>query len=179
MPLAPMDVRDVLRDVCAEMRRLAELRQVHIKESLGDEAAVISGNRAALHRLFLALLDNALKYSRAGGDVLVTVHTGDSRVSVTIEDFGSGISEADLPHIFKRFYRADRARGEGGHGLGLALAESIARAHGASIEVRSTEGARSIFRVQFAARNAAVPFSQSSASTRSMSDSREIRKECS
>ena len=172
MPLAPMDVRDVLRDVCTEMRRLAELRQVHIQESLGDEAAVISGNRAALHRLFLALLDNALKYSRAGGDVLVSVHSGDSRVSVTIEDFGAGISETDLPHIFKRFYRADTARGEGGHGLGLALAESIARAHDAAIEVRSTEGARSMFRVQFAARDTAASFSQSSASSRILDVSR-------
>src|SRR5439155_12618873 len=102
----------------------------------------------------LVLLDNALKYSRAGGDVVVTVDRGDSEVSVTIKDSGIGISAADLPHIFERFYRANRARSDGGHGIGLSLAESIARAHGARIEVRSVEGASSAFRVLFAAREA-------------------------
>ena len=154
MPLAPVDVRDVLGDVCAEMRGIAELRQIRMRPALGDRAAIVSGNRAALHRLFLLLLDNAVKYSRAGGDVNVTVHGSDSRVFVTIEDFGRGIREADLPHIFKRFYRADAARGDGGHGLGLSLADSIARAHGAVIEVSSVEGASSVFRVEFVSREA-------------------------
>ena len=154
MALAPIDVRDVLRDALAEMQSVAELRQVQVKPELGDRAATISGNRPALRRLFLALLDNALKYSRAGGDVLVAVHPGDSHVSITIEDFGIGISQADLPHIFKRFYRANRARSGGGYGLGLSLAESIARAHGAKIEVRSAEGSSTSFRVAFIAREA-------------------------
>jgi len=166
MPLSPVDVRAVVRDVCSETRSLAELRHICIRESLGDEAAIISGNRPALHRLFLVLLDNALKYSRAGGDVHVTVDCGDSRVSIAIEDFGTGISAADLPHIFKRFYQADRARSDGGHGLGLSLAESIARAHGAAIEVSSTEGASTVFQVVFVSRDARpelASFSQPSA----------------
>jgi two-component system heavy metal sensor histidine kinase CusS len=156
MPRAPLDVCEVLRDVCAEMRGLAEMRQIRLKTSFGG-AATISGNRPALHRLFLVLLDNALKYSHTGGDVTLAVDKTDSDVSVTIEDFGAGISPDDLPHIFKRFYRADRARTSGGHGLGLSLAESIARVHGATIEVSSdevsgTEVARTVFRVRFAAR---------------------------
>ncbi len=152
MPLSPIDARDVLRDVFAEMLPLAGLRQVKVKLELGEESAMISGNRPALRRLFLALLDNALKYSGAGGDVLLTVQRSDSHVAITIEDSGIGISEADLPHIFKRFYRANRARSGGGYGLGLSLAESIARAHGARIDVRSVEGASSVFQVMFAAR---------------------------
>jgi two-component system, OmpR family, heavy metal sensor histidine kinase CusS len=154
MPLSPLDVREILNDVCSEMRGLAEMRQVHVKTSLGEDAAVIAGNRAALHRLFLVLLDNALKYSRVNGDVILTVERTDAQVSVAIEDFGAGISPADLPHIFKRFYQADRARNDGGHGLGLSLAESIARAHGAAIDVRSNEGEWSKFRVVFPARDA-------------------------
>ena len=71
----------------------------------GDRAAIVAGNRPALHRLFLVLLDNALKFSRPGGEVILKVENRDSRVSVTIEDFGAGISESDLPHIFERFYR--------------------------------------------------------------------------
>ena len=64
MPLAPVDLREVLNDVCAEMRGLAELRQIQIHVEMTD--AEVGGNRPSLHRLFLVLLDNALKYSRAG-----------------------------------------------------------------------------------------------------------------
>jgi len=167
MPLAPVDAQEVVREVCAEMRGLAALRNIRIKEPAGGGAATISGNRPALHRLFLVLLDNALKYSPAGGDVNITVERTDSLVSVAIEDFGPGISAADFPHIFKRFYRADPARSDTGHGLGLSLAESIARTHGASIEVRRTERASTVFRVVFArrdARPALASISQSSGS---------------
>lgn len=162
MPLAAIDVRDVLRDVCAEVRSLAEKREIRVNARLGDEPAVISGNRPALHRLFLALLDNAMKYSPAGGNVNLRVQRDDSRVAVTIEDFGAGIGEADLPHIFQRFYRAAGMRSDDGHGLGLALAQSIARAHGAPIQVESTEGAGSVFRVVFVSREARVLATQSS-----------------
>jgi signal transduction histidine kinase len=104
---------------------------------------MISGNRPALHRAFLVLLDNALKYSAEGGEVVVTLADN----CVEIKDFGTGISHEDLPHIFKRFYQADRARSQGGYGLGLSLAESIVKAHGGSIEVSSTLGEGSSFRV--------------------------------
>lgn len=177
MPRLPVDLRDILTAVYEEMAGLASQRQIHIKLTLGARPAVIAGNRPALHRLFVLLLDNALKYSHIGGAVLVEInhfdinhadinhfdinhadvdHAGsdhaDGRLSVTVRDFGTGIQEADLPHIFERFYRADRARSGGGHGLGLPLAETIARAHGASIEVRSTAGDGSSFRVVFTPR---------------------------
>jgi len=149
MPLEPIDVRDVVREACGEMRSLAELRQIRIEALLGEDHASISGNPAALHRLFLLLIDNALKYSHSGGEVVVRIQTIDSKIAVNIQDFGAGISASDLPHIFKRFYRADRSRSSSGHGLGLALAESIARAHGAVINVETTEGAGSKFHVTF------------------------------
>jgi two-component system OmpR family sensor kinase len=158
MPLAAVDVREVLAEVCDEMRTLAELRQIRVEADYGasqpEGAAIIAGNRPALHRLFLVLLDNAIKFSHPDGKVILKVESGEARVAVSIEDFGSGISESDLPHIFERFYRVDRARAGGGHGLGLSLAKSIARVHGASLEVRSTEGVGSRFQVSFAARNA-------------------------
>ena len=112
----------------------------------------ITGNQPALHRLFLVLLDNALKYSKPGGEVLIGVEHNDETVLVSIKDFGSGIAPGHLPHIFKRFYRGDPARTAGGHGLGLALAQSIARSHGAQITVASIEGVSTEFRVEFAAR---------------------------
>jgi heavy metal sensor kinase len=149
LPRLPVDLRDILRAVYSEMAGLADERRIEVKLTLGEQPAVVAGNRPALHRLFVLLLDNALKYSYAGGAVLVNVEHLEERVAVTVRDFGTGIREADLPHIFERFYRADRARSGGGHGLGLPLAESIARAHGAAIEVSSTEGQGSSFRVLF------------------------------
>src|SRR5262249_48207423 len=105
----------------------------------------VSGNRAAMQRLFLVLIDNAIKYSHPNQEVRVTQRGRE----VSVEDFGIGIGSADLPHIFQRFYRADRSRTSEGHGLGLALADNIARAHGATITVESTEGVGSTFRVIF------------------------------
>ena len=155
MPLGAVDVGEVLADICDEMRGLAQMRDIRVRTDFsGDRAPIVAGNRPALHRLFLVLLDNALKFSHSGSEVILKVENVDSMVAVTIEDFGVGISKSDLPHIFERFYRADQARTGAGHGLGLSLAKSIARLHGASIEVHSTEGAGSRFTVVFAARDA-------------------------
>ena len=163
MPLEPVDVREIVEGVCGEMSRLAELRQMQIKLTPGSDApifaghrpATIAGNRPALHRLFLLLLDNALKYSDPASEVNVAVNVTASgkepRVAVSVENFGTAIGENDLPHIFKRFYRADRVRGGDGYGLGLSLAQSIARSHGAVIKARSEE-ASTIFEVTFALR---------------------------
>ena len=151
MPRAPLDVSDLLQGVVTELRSIADARQIRIRVATQDSAATISGNRPALRRLFLVLLDNALKYSRPGSDVALAISKHDSEVSVTIQDFGIGISPTDLPHIFKRFYQADRARADGGFGLGLSLAENIALAHGALIEAKSEEGSGSTFRVVFQA----------------------------
>ncbi len=156
MPLAPVDLRDALADVCNEMRGLAEMRQIRIVHPEECEA-MVAGNRPALHRLFLVLLDNAIKFSRPGSEVRVRVERSESQVSVAVEDSGAGIRESDLPHIFERFYRAHPQQGGDGHGLGLSLAKSIARIHGASIEVSSKEGRGSLFRVNFVARDARVP----------------------
>jgi signal transduction histidine kinase len=141
MPLSPLDLREVLQGVIAEMKGLAESRRIEIKPLLSK--VTISGNRAALHRLFLVLLDNAVKYSPEEGEVVVTL----SDNSIEIRDFGAGIEEADLPHIFQRFYQADRSRSHGGYGLGLSLADSIVKAHGGSIEVASKKGLGTSFKV--------------------------------
>ena len=145
MPLVPLDLNDVLRGVLAEMRPLAEHRKIEIRPQFSGHPAMVSGNHAALHRLFLVLLDNATQYSQGGAHVYVTV----SGSSVEIRDEGSGIAPADLPHIFKRFYQADPARGQG-FGLGLSLAETIVKAHNGKIRVQSEPGQGSTFTVVLA-----------------------------
>lgn len=155
MPRTSLDLRALVREVCTELVGLAQSRQIRIEAASieAGSAAIVSGNRPALRRLFVILLDNAIKFSPAGAEVQLRLSQDEGRVSVSIEDAGAGISAADLPHIFERFYRAGEALNQesGGHGIGLALADHIARAHGATIEVRSTEGTSSVFRVSFAA----------------------------
>jgi signal transduction histidine kinase len=157
MPRAAIDLREVVADVSEEMANLADAAGVNVTKVLGDRPAIISGNRQALHRLFMVILDNALKYSRAGGEVILGVTRGEGLISASVEDFGEGIGEADLPHIFKRFYQADQSRSVEGHGLGLSLAERIAKAHGAEIDVRSKLGQGTAFRVIFPERDAQAP----------------------
>jgi heavy metal sensor kinase len=153
MPMELDDVSKVIRTVCSEMQEMADLRQITIRRSMPDAPVFIRGNKPALHRLFLVLLDNAIKYSEPNSAIDVLVQKRGDRHDVTIKDSGAGISPRDLPHIFERFYRSDKTRTHfgGGHGLGLALAESIARRHRATISVESSLGHGSEFRVSFPA----------------------------
>ena len=151
MPLEPVDPADLLRNVCDELRGVADARRVRIRRVPASRGASISGNPAALRRLFLVLIDNAVKYSRPESEVIVAIENSSRQVSVIVQDFGIGIGAEDQPHIFRRFYQADKARSDEGFGLGLSLAESIARAHHATIRVTSEEGRGATFRVDFAA----------------------------
>lgn len=102
-----------------------------------------------LKQVLVALLDNAFKYTHAGGTVTLALSVENRRAIVTVSDTGIGIASEDLPHIFERFYRADRARSreQGGSGLGLAIAQSIIQAYHGHIEVQSTPGQGSAFSV--------------------------------
>jgi signal transduction histidine kinase len=146
MPMEPLDLQALVGEVTAEVAELAGAQGITIRCE-AKHTALVSGNRPALRRLLLVLLDNAIKYSTAGSEVLAGLELGPGKAIVTVRDFGPGIRSSDLPHIFKRFYQADEARSDGGFGLGLSLAESIVRVHGGSIEVESEEAMGSIFRV--------------------------------
>jgi signal transduction histidine kinase len=140
----------------SEIGALAEDRGIRLESRVTSEPAPVAGNRAALRRLFLVLLDNALKFTPAGGAVTVELEKDSGGWIVSVTDTGVGIAVEDLPHIFRRFYRAFNSRSgdsrsDTGHGLGLSLASSIAAVHEASIEVESTPGKGSCFRVRFAA----------------------------
>lgn len=116
------------------------------------ENAIVMGDRTRLRQLLLNLVTNAIKYTPRGGSVEVSVvRRSADEVSISVRDTGIGISTADLPHVFDRFWRADRARSRaserGGFGLGLAISQWIAQAHGGSIGVQSRLGRGSIFTV--------------------------------
>ncbi|MGI8588069.1 MAG: sensor histidine kinase [Chloroflexia bacterium] len=109
--------------------------------------AVVVGDSDYLKQLLLILLDNALKYTPPEGRVELITAVRDGQVEISVADSGCGIAAEDLPHIFERFYRADRARAAGGTGIGLAIAGWIAGEHGGRIKVESTPGAGSTFTI--------------------------------
>ena len=116
------------------------------------ENAVVMGDRTRLRQLLLNLVTNAIKYTPRGGRVELSVarRAGDE-ISITVRDTGIGISATDLPHVFDRFWRADRARSRaserGGFGLGLSISQWIVQAHGGTIAVVSRLGRGTIFTV--------------------------------
>ena len=161
----PMDLAVTLSEVMGEVRILAESSQLRLTASL-DPACPMTGNPDGIRRLLLILLDNAIKYTPAGGEVQVRMYTSDSfalaGAIVEIRDTGPGIEPQHLPHIFERFYRisSDRSRNTGGSGLGLSIARWLASLHGGEIVVESVPGTGSVFRVilpvsRISARNSA------------------------
>ncbi len=109
----------------------------------------ISGDRTRLRQLFLNLVTNAIKYTPRGGRVDIGLGRHPDNVTFAVRDTGAGIAAADLPHVFERFWRADRARSRtserGGFGLGLAISQWIAQAHGGTLTVQSRLGKGSLF----------------------------------
>jgi signal transduction histidine kinase len=149
----PIDLEPFLGAVVDQIRPLAAAKSIRLQESIPADLRV-QGDIDLLIRLFLNLLDNAIKYTPVTGTVQVSAVRVGGQVEIAIRDSGPGIAAAHLPHVFTRFYRAeaDRARraeqnGQGGAGLGLAIAQEIARAHGGQIGVTSEVGVGTTFTV--------------------------------
>lgn len=139
---------DLLDSILEQAQPLAELRHITLSGNI-PSGLLIYGDLDYLIRMFLNLLDNAIKYTPIGGKVTLLVEVKGAEVCVTISDTGAGISPEHLPHLFERFYRveADRSRSTGGAGLGLALAWEIVRAHGGTLSVQSQLGLGTTFTV--------------------------------
>lgn len=124
-------------------------RDIAVTVSGLDQDVMIQGDDLGLFRLFLNLIENAVKYNKDGGFVRVEVAPSDAMVEIKISDSGIGIPSEDLPRIFERFYRVDKAhsRQRGGTGLGLSIVKHIVQSHGGTIFVESIADRGSVFTV--------------------------------
>ncbi len=148
--LEPMDLNELVRDLVDQMRVVASAREVRLR-AFTSAPVPIMADGLRLRQMMLNLLDNALKYTPAGGWVEVRVDRRHGVARVQVSDSGVGILAEDLPHIFERFYRADKSRSRGGGadgcGLGLPIVKWVAETHGGRVEVHSVPGAGSEFQV--------------------------------
>ena len=142
-----LDISALVRDACELFRSPAEDKDLRLVCDVSGNFS-ISGDNRLIQRMIANLLDNAIKYTPAGGSIEVTVNTlNNDAVAIRVKDTGIGISEKDMLRVFERFYRCDPSRSETGIGLGLSFARAIARAHGGDITVSSEPNKGSTFTI--------------------------------
>jgi signal transduction histidine kinase len=139
----------LLKTLVERFEPQAQVKGIHFQKQVPDDLAVM-GNANQLERLFSNLLENALKYTEKGGRVTVSVNKYRQNAIISVKDTGMGIPPEYLPFIFQRFCRAEQARAkeEDGFGLGLAIAQTIAKQHGGEITVNSQLGFGTCFQVR-------------------------------
>jgi two-component system sensor histidine kinase MprB len=138
-PPEALRLDELVADAVERARRHAPLTTF----TVAAEPTTIDGTRARLARAIGNLLDNAVKWSPPDGEVEVAVREGE----ITVRDHGPGIAEADLPHVFDRFYRAPSARGLPGSGLGLAIVKHVADAHRGTVRAERAPGGGTLLRL--------------------------------
>jgi heavy metal sensor kinase len=151
IPMVRMNLTEAVDNAYRKAKVLAETKQLIARKNLPSEPVWIQGDPAAIERLFLIFLDNAIKYTASGGQIEMRLRAHDDVAETEIRDTGIGISAEHIPHIFERFYQADRSRsGEnGGSGLGLAIGRWIVQSHHGDIAVESELSKGTAFRIQF------------------------------
>ncbi len=142
LTLEPASLADLISDTLETFSGLAAQQEIRLTGSASPGIDPVSMDVQRIGRVLNNLVGNALRYSRAGGTVSIHAEGMPGHVRVTVQDSGEGISPADLPHVFDRFYRGEKSRNQatGGSGLGLAIAKGIVEAHGGEIGVESTPG---------------------------------------
>jgi two-component system, OmpR family, sensor kinase len=168
-PLAvePVDLREILAEAAETGGMLAEAAGIIVTTDSPDHPVVVAVDRTRIRQALLNLVTNAVKYTPAGGRVMLGLAERDDDVILEVRDTGIGIAPGDVPHVFDRFWRADPARtrmGESaGTGLGLAITKWVAEAHGGTITVQSRPGRGTIFTVTLPRGSTAAPVSRHTA----------------
>ena len=144
--LVSLNVNDLVREAAANVATLTSDKNLCLSLSLAD-LPKIRGNDENLLRAITEILHNAIQASCESGDIMVRTFTEQSAITIEVADHGVGISEENLPHIFDRFYRVDKARSTRGSGLGLSIAKKVVESHQGHIKVESLPGTGSTFRI--------------------------------
>jgi signal transduction histidine kinase len=144
----PADVSLLCHWVAEQLRALADEKEIELRVQTTPLTVLI--DKARMKQVLVNLMDNAIKYTPYAGIIELTSFVSGGMAVIEISDTGIGMSPEDLPHVFDRFFRADKARsrGSGGAGLGLSIVKAICAAHGGSITVQSTEGVGTVMRVE-------------------------------
>lgn len=144
-----VSLNDAVRDCARAAQVLATQKGVRLKLENDSTAIALNGNQELIRRLILNLLDNAVKYTPAGGEISLALARENGNAEIVVRDTGIGIPESAQPRVFDRFYRVDkaRARAMGGAGLGLSIAQWIVEVHGGEISVSSAPGRGSTFTI--------------------------------
>ncbi len=137
-----IDLGVLIRRTITSFEAQAATQQVALRAEIAPDLPVINLDPDRMQQTIGILISNALRYTPPQGAITVAARSDRASVTIEVADTGSGIAPEDVPHVFDRFYRADksRARESGGSGLGLAIAKSIVEAHGGSIQVTSSSG---------------------------------------
>lgn len=141
------DLSKILSGVTLQFEAVAYEKTVELNADIADGVR-IKCDQKAIKKLFTILIDNAIKYKPENGKALVTLKSAGKKAIFTVTNFGSVISETDLPHIFERFYRSAEARSREGVGLGLAIAKNLVDRHGGIIKVTSSKENGTTFKVE-------------------------------
>jgi signal transduction histidine kinase len=126
-----------------------ELKNKNLNFAVIGGCPDILADKDRINQVLMNLISNAVKYTPDGGEIRITISETEDSAVFSIEDNGTGIPEEEVPHIFERFYRADKSRNRmtGGSGIGLAIVKSIVTAHGGSVDVQSRLGKGSCFMI--------------------------------
>ncbi|HEX4641760.1 MAG TPA: ATP-binding protein [Chthoniobacterales bacterium] len=149
LQLAEIKLRDFLESVTRDWAKRLAGKNLRLELEVPDNFPTVHADERRLEEVVHNLLDNAVKYSHQNGRILIQAGAPDEEVVLSVRDEGVGIAANDLPRIFERFYRADRARGRelGGTGLGLSIVKHIAQLHGGRVEAESVVGQGTTIRV--------------------------------
>jgi two-component system phosphate regulon sensor histidine kinase PhoR len=142
---SPVNLNELVNEAITQLKPLAIKQNVTLASALSDSLPVVDVDAERLSKTVTNIIHNAIKFNRSGGSVTVTTISDDETITVKVIDNGIGIPKEDLPHVFERFYKADKSRNNTGSGLGLAIAKHTIEAHGGTIWVQSEEGKGSTF----------------------------------
>jgi two-component system, OmpR family, phosphate regulon sensor histidine kinase PhoR len=140
-----LNLNMLLDGIVMEMSPLAERQNITLIRQFATGLPEIQADRDRIRQTIINLVHNAIKFNKPSGKVIISSDYDDKSIRVSIADTGIGISKEDLPHVFERFYKADKARSGGGSGLGLAIAKHTVLSHSGDISAQSEEGKGSTF----------------------------------